>query len=49
VADAQQAMNIISEKSPDTLIRIGGMRKGQAYTTSARVIQRPSTTSLLDD
>jgi serine protease DegS len=49
VADAQQAMNIISEKSPDTLIRIGGVRKGQAYTTRARVIQRPSTASLVDD
>ena len=42
VADAREAMTIISNKSPDTVIRIGGVRKGQAYVTRAKVIQRPS-------
>ena len=42
VQDSQQAMNIISEKSPDTVIHIGGVRKGRPYTTRAKVIQRPS-------
>jgi serine protease DegS len=42
VEDAQQAMNIISDKSPNTVIRIGGVRKGQPYITRATVIQRPS-------
>jgi serine protease DegS len=42
VEDAQQAMNIISDKSPNTAIRIGGIRKGQRYITRATVIQRPS-------
>jgi serine protease DegS len=44
VADAREAMTIISNKSPDTVIRIGGVRKGQAYVTRAKVIQRPSAT-----
>jgi hypothetical protein len=35
-------MNIISDKSPNTVIRIGGVRKGQPYITRATVIQRPS-------
>jgi len=42
VADAQQAMKIISKKSPNTVIRIGGLRKGQPYITRAKGIQRPS-------
>lgn len=42
VEDAQQAMNIISDKSPNTVIRIGGVRKGQPYIARATVIQRPS-------
>jgi serine protease DegS len=42
VKDARQAMNIISDKSPNTVIRIGGVRKGQPYITRATVIQRPS-------
>ena len=48
VATAQQAMNMISDKSPDTVIRIGGVRKGQSYITRAKVIQRPSA-SLIDE
>ena len=48
VATAQQAMNMISNKSPDTVIRIGGVRKGQSYITRVKVIQRPSA-SLIDE
>jgi serine protease DegS len=48
VADARQAMTIISNKPPDSMIRIGGVRKGQTYSTRARVIQRPSA-SLIEE
>jgi serine protease DegS len=48
VADARQAMAIISNKPPDSVIRIGGVRNGQTYITRAKVIQRPSA-SLTDD
>jgi hypothetical protein len=41
-------MAIISNKPPDSVIRIGGVRNGQTYITRAKVIQRPSA-SLTDD
>lgn len=48
VIDAQQAMRLISEKPPETDIRIGGIRKGQSYVTGARVTSRPAA-SLIED
>ncbi|MEN8107223.1 MAG: Do family serine endopeptidase [Pseudomonadota bacterium] len=46
--DAQQAMKLISEKPPETDIRIGGIRKGQSYVTSARVTPRPAASLIAD-
>jgi serine protease DegS len=42
VNDAQQAMRIISQQTPDTLIQLGGIREGRKFTTRARVTQRPA-------
>jgi serine protease DegS len=44
VNDAQQAMRIISQQAPDTLIQLGGIREGKKFTTRARVTQRPART-----
>ncbi|MDH3980438.1 MAG: trypsin-like peptidase domain-containing protein [Gammaproteobacteria bacterium] len=41
IADASEAMKVISAQQPDTLIELGGIRKGEAFTVRARVIQRP--------
>lgn len=43
VDDSQQAMKIISDLHPDTTIRLGGLRKGEQFSTEARIIQRPPT------
>ncbi len=42
VANASEAMKAISAQQPNTLIELGGIRKGQAFTVKARVIQRPA-------
>ena len=39
--DARDAMRVISEQRPDTVIELGGIRKETAFTLKARVIQRP--------
>ena len=44
VNDAQEAMRIISQQAPDTLIQLGGIREGKKFTTSVRVTQRPART-----
>jgi serine protease DegS len=41
VADAGAAMKAISKQKPDTLIELGGVRKGEPFKLKARVIQRP--------
>jgi len=41
VTDANQAMKLISKQKPDTLIELGGIRKGEPFSLKARVIQRP--------
>ncbi|HSG10411.1 MAG TPA: trypsin-like peptidase domain-containing protein [Gammaproteobacteria bacterium] len=39
--DARDAMRVISEQRPDSVIELGGIRKETAFTLKARVIQRP--------
>jgi len=39
--DAHEAMRVISEQRPDTVIELGGIRKESSFTLKARVIQRP--------
>ncbi len=46
VANASEAMKIISAQKPDTLIELGGMRQGQPFAVRARVIQRPAQSAL---
>jgi len=45
VADAREAMNIISKQAPDSVITLSGIRKGEAFTARATVIQRPAAAS----
>ena len=47
-SDAREAMKAISSQSPNTRIELGGIRQGQAFTTSARVVQRPQQSGSLD-
>jgi serine protease DegS len=42
VANASEAMKAISAQQPNTLIELGGIRKGEAFRVKARVIQRPA-------
>ena len=48
VSDAREAMKLISGQRPDTHIKLGGIRQGQAFMTRARVIQRPLQSGSLD-
>ena len=48
MSDAREAMKAISSQRPDTRIKLGGIRQGQTFTTSARVIQRPQQSGNLD-
>ncbi len=41
VANASEARKVISAQRPNTQIELGGIRKGEAFTIRARVIQRP--------
>jgi serine protease DegS len=42
VKESQQAMRLISEQSPDTLVRLKGSRQGKPFTLQAKVSQRPA-------
>ncbi len=42
VTDARQAMKVISEEHPDTLIELTGARQDKQFTVKARVSQRPA-------
>jgi serine protease DegS len=42
VKEAQQAMRLISEQSPDTMVRLKGSRQGKPFTVQAKVSQRPA-------
>ena len=48
MTDAREAMRAISTQPPNSRIKLGGIRQGQAFTTSARVIQRPQQSGSLD-
>jgi serine protease DegS len=48
VNDSRQAMRIISELQPDTMVQLGGARDGKQFTTSARIIQRPLSSPVPD-
>jgi serine protease DegS len=41
VADANDAMKMISERSPDTVISLFGIRQGEHFTAKVRVSERP--------
>jgi len=43
VKEAQQAMRLISEQSPDTMVRLEGSRQGKPFRVQAKVSQRPAT------
>jgi serine protease DegS len=42
VNDARQAMKLISDAHPDTIIRLTGSRQGKRFIAHARVSQRPA-------
>jgi serine protease DegS len=42
VKEAQQAMRLISEQSPDTMVQLEGTRQGKPFTVQAKVSQRPA-------
>ena len=44
VKEAQQAMRVISEQHPDTMVRLEGSRQGKPFTVEAKVSQRPAVT-----
>ncbi len=46
--DAHEAMRVISEQRPDTVIELGGIRKESSFTLKARVIQRPQQSPTLN-
>ena len=41
VVDTSSAMKLISAQRPDTIIRLGGLRNGEAFIARVRVQQRP--------
>ena len=41
LSGSQQAMKMISDQTPDTIIELGGTRNGDTFALKARVIQRP--------
>jgi serine protease DegS len=41
VADSREAMKMISDQQPNTVIELGGIRKGEPFRLRIRVIQRP--------
>jgi len=42
VKESQQAMRLISEQSPDAMVRLEGSRQGKPFTVQAKVSQRPT-------
>ncbi len=48
ITDARQAMTIISEQRPRTVITLSGVRQGKLFKTQARVIQRPTVAAGLE-
>lgn len=48
VNSSTEAMKIISELRPDTVVMLSGARNGKAFTTRARIIQRPLSGALQD-
>jgi serine protease DegS len=46
VTDASEAMKVISEQKPNTLIELGGIRKGESFSFKVRVIQRPAQSAV---
>ena len=48
VNDSRQAMRIISELRPDTMVQLGGARDGKQFTTRAQIIQRPLSSPVPD-
>jgi serine protease DegS len=42
VNEAQQAMKLISEEHPDTMVRLEGSRQGKPFTVQAKISQRPT-------
>jgi serine protease DegS len=45
VREAQQAMRLISEQQPDTMVSLKGSRQGEPFTVKAKVSQRPAATA----
>jgi serine protease DegS len=48
VSASTEAMKIISELRPDTVVVLSGAREGKQFTTRARIIQRPLSSPLQD-
>jgi serine protease DegS len=45
VSEAQEAMKLISEQPPDSIVRLEGSRQGKPFTADAKIGQRPQVTS----
>jgi serine protease DegS len=45
VNEAQQAMKLISEQQPDSMVRLDGSRQGKPFTVQARISQRPAAST----
>jgi serine protease DegS len=48
VSKSTEAMKIISELRPDTVVVLSGARDGKQFTTRAKIIQRPQSSPLQD-
>jgi serine protease DegS len=48
VSESTEAMRIISELRPDTVVVLSATREGKPFTTRARIIQRPLSSALQD-
>jgi serine protease DegS len=48
VSESTEAMKIISELRPDTVVVLSATREGKPFTTRARIIQRPLSSALQD-
>lgn len=48
VSTSTEAMKIISELRPDTIVVLSGAREGKQFTSRARIIQRPPSSALQD-
>ena len=49
INEAQQAMRLISEQHPDTIVRLAGSRQGIPFSLQATISQRPAQAALTNE